>query len=72
MTKKAGKAIFPPFFVPAPPQESPMYIKEICGIMFAKAMSSAKYDKCNFSLCLHIRKFAFAVFYRAKPVTWLP
>ena len=40
-----------------------------CDIMFTQAMSSAKNDRSKFSLCLHKRKFAFAIFHRAKPVS---
>ena len=32
-------------------------------------MSSAKKDKTKFVLCLHISRFGFVLFYRAKPVT---
>ena len=32
-------------------------------------MSSAKKDEDKFSSCLHVRKFVFAFFHRAKPVS---
>lgn len=31
-------------------------------------MSSAKKEKIKFALCLHISRFDFSLFYRAKPV----
>ena len=33
------------------------------------AMSSAKKDEYRFSSCLHVRKFVFGFFHRAKPVS---
>lgn len=37
--------------------------------MCAGAMSSAKKDEYRFSSCLHVRKFVFGFFHRAKPVS---
>ncbi len=36
--------------------------------MSTKAMSTAEKDKHKFSSCLHVRKFMFDFFHRAKPV----
>jgi hypothetical protein len=36
------------------------------GIIYTKAMSSAKQDRRRFSLCLHIRKSSPVLFHRAK------